>query len=465
MNKLKSTGLTITSYGAAQDIGKSAFLLSDGQGRNVLLDCGIQIYSRRSGKKSEGPKEILEIADKINAVLLSHAHIDHSGYIPSLYHHGFQGSVYTTQPTIDIIKILWADHIKIEGRYHYNEDDLKKALSNIKGFNYETEIKICEGVYAKFYDAGHILGSCQIRVNFDGVVVLYTGDINDQETPFHDKFTIPDEEIDILLTETTNAERNVPNREGVINSLLDSIYATYKRGGKMIIPSFALGRSQEMQFYLIDHLNDFLSSFPLMVDGMILKMNRIYEKYFNNNWVSEKSITKFHDRNYGESPFDHGNLQLISRDTVNGNMEAFRKKTMLSNKRKIILSTSGMVEGGPLYSYLKYQKNPADTMAIVGYQAQETVGRDIQNGVRKFNFRTPWGESVSLNLQLEVETFHFSGHSTRDGIIELIQNTKPSRIFTIHGSFNAQKEFKKYAEKKNGNTIEQMKLFEPVKLA
>ncbi|OLS27538.1 MAG: Ribonuclease [Candidatus Heimdallarchaeota archaeon LC_3] len=465
MNKLKNTGLTITSYGAAQNIGKSAFLLSDNQGRNVLLDCGIQIYSRRSGKKSDGPKEILEIADQIEAVLLSHAHIDHSGFIPALFHHGFDGYVYTTKPTIDIIKILWMDHIKIEGRYHYNEEDMKKALSRVKGFNYETEIKICEGVFAKFYDAGHILGSCLIRVNFDGVSVLYTGDINDQETPFHNKYALPDEEIDVLLTETTNAERIVPNRENVINSLLDTIYSTYKRGGKMIIPSFALGRSQEMQFYLIDHLNEFLSSFPLVVDGMILKMNRIYEKYFNSNWVSEKAITKFHDRNYGDSPFDHRNLQMISRETINGNMETFRKKIMISNKRKIILSTSGMVEGGPLYSYLKYQKNPADTMAIVGYQALETVGRDIQNGLRKFNFTTPWGESINLNLQLEVETFHFSGHSSRNGIIDLIQATKPSRIFMIHGSLSAQKEFKKFFEKKNGNIIEQMELLEPVKIA
>ena len=104
-------------------------------------------------------------------------------------------------------------------------------------------------------------------------------------------------------------------------------------------------------------------------------------------------------------------------------------------------------------------------MAIVGYQALETVGRDIQNGLRKFNFTTPWGESINLNLQLEVETFHFSGHSSRNGIIDLIQATKPSRIFMIHGSLSAQKEFKKFFEKKNGNIIEQMELLEPVKIA
>ncbi|MHA1984151.1 MAG: MBL fold metallo-hydrolase [Candidatus Hodarchaeales archaeon] len=463
---MTSTGLTLTSYGACQDIGKSAFLLSDKKGeRKILLDCGIQIFSRRSGKKSEGPKEILEIAEEIDAVLLSHAHIDHSGFIPALYHHGFEGKIYTTKPTIDIIKILMADHLKIEGKYHYNEEDLQKTIDNLKGYNYQTKIKVCEGVYAEFYDAGHVLGSAMILVDFDGMLILYSGDIQDQNTGFHNKFKVPDEEVDILLTETTNTERKIPSRKKVLNSLLDTIYATYKRGGKTLIPSFALGRSQEIQFYLIDHLGDFLSSYPLMVDGMILKMNKIYEKYFNTNWVTEDAITAVYDREYGDSPFSHNNITMVSRETVKSNLETYRKKLMISKKRKIILSTSGMVEGGPLYTYLKYQKGLSDTMAFVGYQASDTVGRDILNGVKKFNFTSPWGDPVNFNLQLDIQNFGFSGHSSREGIIELIQSTNPSRTFTIHGALKAQQEFKKIMEKKNGHLIEQMQLTNPIKLA
>jgi predicted metal-dependent RNase len=460
------SGLNLVSLGASQDIGKSAFLLSDSKNeRKVLLDCGIQIFSRRSGKKSEGPKEIKEIADGLDAVLLSHAHIDHSGYIPALFHHGFAGKIYTTKPTTDIVKLLWNDHLKIEGKYHYNGEDLQKAIESLKGFNYQTKIKICDGTFAEFFDAGHILGSAMIQVDFDGMVILYSGDIQDQNTGFHNKFKIPDENIDILLTETTNAERPIQNRSSVLNSLLDTIYATYKRGGKTLIPSFALGRSQEIQYYLINHLGEFLSSYPLIVDGMILKMNKIYEKYFNANWVSEEAITTVYDRDYGDSPFDHTNIQQISKETINSNLESYRKKMMISKKRKIILSTSGMVEGGPLYTYLKHQKSLNDTMAFVGYQASDTVGRDILNGIRKFEFTTPWGEGIKFNLQLDIQKFGFSGHSSREGIMELIQKTNPSRTFTIHGSLKAQNEFKNFVKKKNGFSIEQMKPTELIKLA
>lgn len=461
---MTSTGLNLISY--QKDIGKSAFLLSDSKGeRKILLDCGIQIFSRRSAKKSEGPKEILDIAGEIDTVLLSHAHIDHSGFIPALFHNGFDGKIYTTKPTIDIVNLLWNDHLKIEGNTLYNNMDLQKAFSNLKGYNYRTKIKICDGVFAEFFDAGHILGSAMILLEFDGMLILYSGDIQDQNTGFHNKFITPDEEVDILLTETTNAERKVPNRAKVLNSLLDTIYATYKRGGKTLIPSFALGRSQEVQYYLINHLGEFLSSNPLIVDGMILKMNKIYEKYFNTNWVSEEAITTVYDREYGDLPFDFHGIHKISRDYINGSLESYRKKLMTSKKRKIILSTSGMVEGGPLYTYLKYQKSLNDTMAFVGYQASDTIGRDILNGIRKFEFTSPWGDPVSFNLQLDIQNFGFSGHTSREGILELIEKTNPSRTFIMHGSVEAQNKFKYFVEKKNGFSIEQMSVAEKIKLA
>ena len=466
MKNIKTSGLTITSYGAAQDIGKSSFLITDNnQGRKILLDCGIQIYSRRSAKKSDGPNQILESAEELDAVILSHAHLDHSGYIPALYQHGFEGKVYTTRPTVDIIQLLWADHLKIEGSYHYDEYSLIKAIENLKGFNYRTKIKIADGIYTEFYDAGHILGSAQINLDFDGMMIWYTGDINDQPTPFHDGFDIPDEEIDILLTETTNVDRPVPKREKVLKDLLDTTFTTYKRGGKMLIPSFALGRSQEIQFYLMDHLGDFLSSYPLIVDGLILKMNEIYAKYFDTNWVSEKAITAVYDRGFSDLPFDHTHLQVVSRETISGNLEKHRKKLMESKKRKIILSTSGMVEGGPMHSYLKWQKSPNDTLALVGYQAEDTIGRDIKNGIRKFDLTSPWGEDFSFNIQSAIENFGFSGHASRKGIVDLIEKTNPARIFTLHGTNKAQKKFKMEIEKKNGLTIEQMTLFDPVQLA
>ena len=462
--KIKNNPLTLTAFGAAQDVGKSCFLLSN-DGRKVLIDCGITINPRRSGRKSEGPKGILPLASELSAVIISHAHLDHSGYVPALIREGFDGPIFTTKPSVDIMDLLWNDHLKIEGDIHFRQEHVHTALDNIRAFDYNTKIKVCEGVYAKFVNAGHILGAAQIILDFDGMLFHYTGDINDQETPFHDRFVIPEEPADVLLTETTNAGRPLPPRNKVTKSLIDTIKSTYKRGGKVLIPAFALGRSQEIQKYLIQELDSSLASIPVYIDGMILKMNTIYEKYFSKEWVSQRAIDDTYDRNT-LSPFEHENFHHVSKDTIGGNMDKYRKHLIESKKRMIIITTSGMLEGGPIHSYLKWQKSREDMLAICGYQAEGTIGREIlMNGIRKFDFITPWKEKVSFNLQLQVENFPFSGHARREGLVDLIEETKPTFVYGIHGSLESQETFRSYLQKNTTFDLKQMTIKEPLILA
>lgn len=462
--KIKNNPLTLTAFGAAQDVGKSCFLLSN-DGRKILIDCGIAINPRRSGLKSEGPKGILPFASELSAVIISHAHLDHSGYVPALIREGFDGPIFTTKPSVDIMDLLWNDHLKIEGDIHFRLEHVQTALDNIKALDYKTKVKLCEGVYARFVDAGHILGAAQIIIDFDGMLFYYTGDINDQETPFHDKFAIPDEPADILLTETTNAGRPLPPREKVTKSLIETLKNTYKRGGKVFIPAFALGRSQEIQKYLIQELDKSLSSVPVYIDGMILKMNAIYEKYFVKNWVSQRVIDDTYDRSM-HSPFEHENFHHISKETIDGNMEKYRKHLIESKKRMIIITTSGMLEGGPIHSYLKWQKSREDILAFCGYQAEGTVGRDIlMNGMRKFDFITPWKEKVSFNLKLQVENFPFSGHARREGLVDLIKEIKPTFVYGIHGSLESQEKFRSYLQKNTMFDLRQINAKEPLILA
>ena len=206
--------LSLTAYGAASDIGKSAFLISH-DGRKVLLDCGVQIQPRRTGKKSLGINELLPMAESLTSVIISHSHLDHTGFIPALYRAGFKGKTYGTKPSKEIVKVLWDDHLKIEGNHHFTKENVDKALANFQTFSYGSKIKVAEGVFAILADAGHILGSSQVILDFDGMVILYTGDVNDQNPPFHDRVRPFSEPVDILLTETTNGNRPMPPRKQV----------------------------------------------------------------------------------------------------------------------------------------------------------------------------------------------------------------------------------------------------------
>ena len=302
--------LEINVLGSADSVGKSCVMLSDGY-RRVLLDAGIQLHPRRTGRVSTAP-DVDRYAEDLTSVLITHAHIDHSAYVPALYRAGYRGFVHMTYPTKDIVKILWKDHLKIEGPHHYGISHLQTALEKIKPHEYGKKIKIDSGITAEFLNASHILGSAIILLDWEGTRIMYTGDFNDAKTPFHDpiQFPDPDDPIEVLITETTNANRSIDGRKVTTSRLTKSLLGCYSRGGKAIIPSFALGRSQEIQAYLMSDFDSFLSKFPLYIDGMILDMNAIYEKYMNRKWVSPRILIELKEMGY-RSPFDHEGIRII----------------------------------------------------------------------------------------------------------------------------------------------------------
>ena len=201
----------------------------------------------------------------------------------------------------------------------------------------------------------------------------------------------------------------------------------------MLIPSFAYGRSQEMQIYLIRHLGDLLYSHPVYIDGMINKVNRIYEDFLTKSWVSQAVLDLTHD--IGEdSPFEFGAFRPVTRDHIKGNLGHYRRKLAQSKKPAIVITTSGMMEGGPIYSYLQYGQSKGDLLAVVGYQVEGTIGNEIINGERKFNMETPWGEHYQLHLQNRVKRFGFSGHSGPEGLTDFVLASQPEQVFAIHGA-------------------------------
>ncbi|MHA2294918.1 MAG: MBL fold metallo-hydrolase [Candidatus Hodarchaeales archaeon] len=429
--------LKLIPFGATDEVGRSCFLLTDGETR-ILIDCGVKIMPKSKGERTLGPYGVDKIAPELDAVLLSHAHLDHSGYIPALYRAGFDGPVYMTSPTADIVKFLWKDHLKIEGPYHYSLIHLLKALDNTQATSYRVKRPLVNGVSFKFLDAGHILGSASIYLEWNGTSILYTGDINNQKTPFFEPAEVPDinkEPVDVLITESTNGGREVPLRKAVLSEFTKAILKTYSRDGKILIPAFALGRSQEIEYYLLDKLDGLVGSkMPLWVDGMIQDMNNIYEKYFKPHWVSKRAIDFCKDNGHAK-PFDFPELKSIRTAPKKKRIKEFRRDLITNDEKTIILTTSGMMEGGPIHSYLRYGGlDSKSLLAVVGYQVPDTIGYEILNGKREFQVQTPWKEKFNMNIRLNVQRFHFSGHITQKGLESYLNLVKPEKVIAIHGS-------------------------------
>ncbi|MEA2070072.1 MAG: MBL fold metallo-hydrolase, partial [Asgard group archaeon] len=323
--------IKITPYGSAQEIGKSCLLIED-KDTKVILDCGLKI---RPDKPTIGPTGINKYAKDLQGIIISHAHFDHSGYIPRMIREGYEGDVHMTHPTKDIIAVLWRDHLKIEGPRHWNEEDMYEAFYQTSCHYYEREFKIADGVTAKFYDAGHILGSASILLDWKGQLIFYTGDINTFETPYHDTNKYPTlEDISLIISESTNGLRDLPNREEPNKALINAIYETRNRGGVTMIPTFALGRSQELEAILAKEFIN--TNYRIFVDGMILKMNRIYRSYFHEYWVSKKILEWCKDLRL-EVPFDLKNFIPMNR-SVADDINAYRKMIVNEDRPNIILS-------------------------------------------------------------------------------------------------------------------------------
>ncbi|RLI70489.1 hypothetical protein DRO91_01825 [Candidatus Heimdallarchaeota archaeon] len=420
--------IKITMFGAAKEIGRSAILVED-KDTKILLDCGLKI---RPKKPTEKPEGLDKYAKELQGVVISHAHFDHSGYIPGIVRAGYEGSIHMTQPTRDICEILFRDHLKIEGARFWNEEDMYNSLYQVANHYYEETFQLADGVSATFYDAGHILGSASVLLDWKGQLIFYTGDINTFETPYHDTNKYPTlEDISILISEATNGLRDLPDREVPNQALVRAIYATHKREGVTIIPTFALGRGQEIEAILAQ---EFINKpFNIYVDGMILKMNNVYRRYFHEYWVSKKILEWCREHRL-EVPFDIPNFIPVNRNLAD-DLDSFRKMIVSEKKLTVVLSTSGMLEGGPIHSYLHYAaENPNNLIAISGYQVEGTVGREILDGSREITLFS-WGnkKGIKIRINAEVRQFSFSGHAQRNELIKMIKAINSEKIVFVHG--------------------------------
>ena len=426
--------------GADHEVTGSCHVL-EVNGRYIMMDCGLE-----QGRDIYVNEDLPVPPNQIEAVLLSHAHIDHSGLLPKLYRDGFNGKIYCTDATKQLCEVMLIDsaHIheteaewsnrkaKRSGKKQvkplYTVEDAQDTMRCFESVEYDQTFSPIEGVTARFEDGGHILGSAIIYLTLeeDGVVktLAYTGDLGNTNMPIVNDPS-PRKATDYVITESTYGDRLHNKVENPLEQLSNIMNRTFKKGGNVIIPAFAVGRTQEILYFIREILeNDMCEykDFDVYVDSpMAVEATEIFEKnvfgYYDNQAMEII--------NQGDHPlaFDNLKLSVSTEDS---------KLINQSTKPSVIISASGMCSDGRVKHHLKHNLwRPECTIALAGYQAEGTLGRRLADGeedVRIFQ------EDIHVAAEI-VQLQDVSAHADQNGLIHwLIDNEdKPDRVFVVHG--------------------------------
>ncbi len=397
----------IKFLGAAGEVGRSAFLVDAGE--KFLMDFGVKLHPK-------GIEYPLPVETNIKAAIISHAHLDHSGNLPHLYQKS-SPLAYMTPPTLELSRMLWFDTLKIAGLEAMDAAFSKEEIARTERFTfpvgYKRRLEIFEDTFLEFFDAGHVAGSAISKISFkNGKTLIYTGDVKLNETRLHMGADIPKGNCDWLIIEGTYGDRDHPNRKETEKRFVESVQDTVDRGGIALVSTFALGRSAEM----LDIVNEYNITGDVYFDGMCQKAAIIYmnyPKYIKNPVFLKKALARA--------------MWIKNR--------AMRKKAV--KKPGIIITTSGMLQGGPIYEYLPHvQADKNSTLYLTGYQVQETPGRILlETGQIKLN-------GISVTPKMKVERYDFSSHAGREELFKIIKKISPQKVIGVHGDPEILKKFK-----------------------
>ncbi len=418
--------MKVTFLGAAGEVGRSCIVVED-SGTKVMLDAGIKL-----GKKIEFPQFDRDYLKDLDGVVLSHAHLDHSGYLPHIYSSGYQGTAFATKPTFELANVLISDYMRLSNPEEVTKDGLALMQKKHKLIEYGQEFRI-KNLRIRLLTAGHILGSAMIEVASDSHRLLYTGDLNLVTTKLLESANNQNLKADTLVTESTYAgEKDVFSPEkSIMDHMVSSINDTITRGGKVIIPSFAVGRAQEVLLLLDDYMRSGrLQKVPIYIDGMIGKAMRIHR----HNVVYCRDELQKRILMNDDDPFKSPNFNTIKA-------KGERKKIINSTESVIIVTTSGMLTGGPVVSYLEsLAKDSKNKVMLVGYQAVGTPGRELFDGKKEIVI-----DEKTIKIGLEVQTFHISGHADRPHLVRFAKSLKGMKnLFAVHGEKAKSVEFAGY---------------------
>lgn len=430
--KYENDWTRLTSIGGFREVGRSCSLLQTPNSR-VLLDCGVNVAG--VDEKSSYPfLNVPEfVLDDLDAVVITHAHLDHSGFLPYLYHYGYEGPIYCTTPTRDLMTLLQLDHIDIAHRENhplpFNVKHVKKSIKHTITLDYGEVTDIAPDIRLTLHNAGHIIGSAMAHMHIgDGQHnLVYTGDFKYERSRLLEPAVAKFPRIETLVMESTYGghEDVQPSRNSAEKDIVKTIYHTLKRGGKILIPVFAVGRAQELMIVLEEYIrNGLIDEVPVYIDGMIWEATAIHT-----------ARPEYLSKDLRDQIFHMGRNPFISDvfHKVNGVNE---RKEIVEGEPSIILSTSGMLTGGNSVEYFKWLcGDERNSLVFVGYQSEGSLGRRIQKGWKEIPLKED-GKTNVYNVKMNIKTINgFSGHSDRRQLMDYVRrlSPKPEKILICHG--------------------------------
>ncbi len=424
----------ISTLGCCREVGRAAFILNTPETR-VLVDCGDKPGAEGEVPYLQIPEALGAGASNIDAVVLTHAHLDHSALVPLLFKYGYDGPIYCTEPTRDLMGLLTLDYLDVaakEGRSPpYESAQVREAIKHCIPLEYGDVTDIAPDLKLTFHNAGHILGSAVTHFHVgDGLYnVAFSGDIHYDDTRLFNGAVNDFPRVETLVMESTYGGRNdyQTDQEDSERNLKRVINETIEKDGKILIPAFAVGRSQEIMLVLEEAMREGdIPTVPIHLDGMIWEATAIHTTY--PEYLRDDLRDRiFHD---DENPFLSEQFNHID----GGEDE---RQEIADGGPCIVLSTSGMVTGGPIMSWLNHVGGEENsTLVFVGYQAQGTLGRRIQNGWDEIPMNDRANGRGTLKLNMNVETVDgFSGHADRQGLMNFVRtmNPRPEKVLCVHG--------------------------------
>jgi len=427
----KSEWVRVTYLGAAREVGRSAIFLQTPESR-ILLDCGVNVASEENAYPYlEVPEFKIE---ELDAVIVSHAHLDHCGFIPYLYKFGYKGPVYCTPPTRDVMGLLQLDLIKIargDGKEAiYTTDDIKEMMKHTITLDFEEVTDVTPDVRITFYPAGHILGSAMVHLHIGNGLhnLLYSADTKFGKSQLLDAAVTEFPRLETLMIEATyGGKDNIqPTRQECEAQFADIIKTTVKNGGKVLVPVLGVGRAQEVQLVVEEMIRmGELEKIPVYVDGMVWDVTAIHTAYpeYLNTFVRKQIFHK--DAN----PFLSDIFKRIGSQKE-------RIEVLEEKGPGVILATSGMLTGGPSVEYFKaLASGSMHSIIFVSYQGEGSLGRRVQRGEKEIIF-TYGNKQEMIKVNMNVHTIEgLSGHSDRRQLMSFVHkcNPKPKKVIVNHG--------------------------------
>lgn len=452
--------MKIKFCGASTGVTGSCHLLTSGE-HKILLDCG-QFQEGKAQDALNYDKFPFEPSE-IECVVLSHAHIDHCGRLPLLTKRGFEGKIYCTDATADLLSVMLKDSAYIHeketewknrkaeraGREQveplYTIEDAEKTLSLVSPILYDQQIEINSDMKIVFNDAGHILGSAitELWVTEDDMEskIVFSGDLGMEGRPIlRDPTYI--KKADYVIMETTYGNRIHKELGSGVEKLIEIILNTTRRGGNVVIPSFAVGRTQEL-IYELNRFYDSNNEYRKELDKIFVYIDSPMATTATEIFRRNAQVFDEETREYilkGDNPLEFKNLKFTRSSKESQDLN-------FNNEPKIIISASGMCEAGRIRHHLKHNLwNPKNSIVFVGYQGQGTLGRSLVEGIKMV---TLFGEEIQVNAEIH-NLEGFSGHADQNGLFAWLAHfeQKPKQIFLVHGEEESKKDFAKLVNEK-----------------